>query len=323
MEMVKNWLYKILITPTWISVLIGKGLVLWQWLAGDIPPSVQYTIFVSFIFLTGIPHGAIDHLVEKETAKRLRKNFTMTTFLSKYLLTMLFYGFVWYLLPSVSLIVFLIISAWHFGETDIDKVPPTSLWSITRFIFGSFVLLYLLLLHAEETTPIIERIIQNNTSTLSIWMLAVEFKTFVLLSVLLLFMSFYFMANAKDKIDTDKIRLVRLSLILLSAYFLPLLPAFSLYFGGWHALSSFQSISHYLVRNPNIQAGLPIIRSTVHIWKKTLLFTCLASVGLISGVWYWHHFLQSWDPLPLLFIFLSLITMPHLTVMHRMNKVSI
>ena len=74
MDAVRKWSYKIFETPTLISVIAGCSLVLWQQWTGSLPPSVQITFFTLFIFLTGIPHGAIDHLVEKETAKRQQKS---------------------------------------------------------------------------------------------------------------------------------------------------------------------------------------------------------------------------------------------------------
>jgi beta-carotene 15,15'-dioxygenase len=323
MEMVKNWTYKILETPTLISVFAGLSLVVWQWMNGSIPPSVQITFFALFIFITGIPHGAIDHLVEKETAERHQKPFNLLFFLVKYVSTMLFYGLMWYVLPSISLLFFIVISAWHFGETDIDKAPSKPLWNITRFIFGGFTLLWILLFHAQETTPILERISQNNSFVMYIWSKAVEFTIAIITIFLLLFTAFFYLSFKKDKIKIDKNRFLRLSFILILTYFLPLSPAFSLYFGGWHALCSFKTIHDYLLKNRENSENQPPIYSAIKVWTKTLFFTFLAFVSLAFGVWYWLHFLQTWDPLPLLFIFLSLITLPHLNVMHGMNKANI
>ena len=323
MDAVKKWSNEIFETPTLISVIAGCSLVLWQQWTGSLSPSVQITFFTLFIFLTGIPHGAIDHLVEKETAKRQQKNFHLTFFLLKYLLTMVFYSLMWYIFPSVSLLFFLLMSAGHFGETDIEKAPPTILWNITRFSFGCFVLLWLLLFHAFETTPVLERISQNNTSVMLIWSAAVKFTTPLLISLALFTVALFYFANKKSAIYFETSRFLRLWLILVLTYFLPLLPAFALYFGGWHALCSFQTIHNYLLDNKEGSKNTLQPHSIMAIWTKTLLFTFLALMILTFAVWYWLHFLQTWDPLPLLFIFLSLITLPHLNVMHRMNKMSI
>ncbi len=318
MDKIKNSVFKLIETPTLISILLGFVLLFWQLLMGEIPPSVQLVFFAFFMFLTGIPHGAIDDLVEKETAKRRQKAFSLPIFLVKYLLTMLFYGFMWYVLPSLSLLFFLLISAWHFGETDIEKAPKTALWNATRFVFGSFILLFILLIHNVETTPILTRISENDDAVLSIWLFLIAVKIPILIGTFSTAFTLFYLANKKQSIVIDETRYGRLFLILLLTYFLPLLPAFALYFGGWHALSSFKTIHEYVSHSQENEYRSPIF-SILKTWSKTLFFSALAISSLAGATWYWLHFLQTWDPLPLLFIFLSLITLPHLNVMHKIN----
>jgi beta-carotene 15,15'-dioxygenase len=322
MDMVKNWANTIGKTPTLVSIILGSLLLIWQQLNGGLTPALEIGFFVFFLAISGIPHGAIDHLVEKETAQRQQKTFNLFFFLAKYLLTMAFYGLVWYFIPSFSLLFFLLISAWHFGETDIEKAPPTLLWNITRFTFGSFVLFWILLNHASETTPIMARISQKSENVVAIWSFFIDHRLAILLISGFIFCLFHTLSYLKTPITIDKNRLVRLSLILILTYFLPLLPAFALYFGGWHALSSFKTIQEYLVANQNANSKYTF-KSTFQIWTKTLFFTALAVIFMAFAAWYWLHFQQTWDPLPLVFIFLSLITLPHLNVMHGMNKANV
>ncbi len=300
-------------TPTWVSIFLGSLLLLWQLWAGALSDSVQVTFFAFFIFATGIPHGALDHLVEKETASRERKPFNLLVFLAKYLATMLFYTVVWFFVPTASLFFFLLISAWHFGETDLENAPNTPLWNAARFLFGVLVLSSLLLTHASETAPFWSRITQNAPISMSVWQFSVENKILILSILSLIFLVVFVQANRKSPVVFDKNRLFRLVLILTLAYFLPLLPAFALYFGGWHALCAFKSIYEYLTAQ-NPQA------SPLSIWLKSVPFTLLAFAFLAFALWYWQHFFQSFDPLPMLFVFLSLITLPHLGVMHSMNS---
>jgi beta-carotene 15,15'-dioxygenase len=322
MEVVKNWTYKILETPTWVSILAGTALVVWQFLMGSLPPSVQIAFFTFFIFLTGIPHGAIDHLVEKETAERVQKPFNLPVFLAKYLATMLFYGLAWYVMPSFSLLFFVLISAWHFGETDIEQAPATVLWHGTRFSFGCFVLLWILLFHAAETTPILARISQNSAVVMSVWQFSVDFTRLILLVSASIFTLFFILAHKNKAVNFDKIRFLRLGIILILIYFLPLLPAFALYFGGWHALNSFKAIHDYLMENRSDLAHKSLAYSVLKVWSKTLFFTFLAFSFMAFAAWYWFQYMQTWDPLPLLFVFLSLITLPHLNVMRKMNSIN-
>jgi len=101
---------------------------------------------------------------------------------------------------------------------------------------------------------------------------------------------------------------VYFSLVLALAYFLPLLPAFALYFGGWHALNTFGHISGFLDNE----------RTVWQLWKSALPFTLLSIVFLGMIVLVWSGLFSTIDPLPILFIFIAVITLPHLLVMQKM-----
>lgn len=317
----RNWFQTLLSVPTFISILLGLVLLLWQNLNTGLPPSVQIAFFILLLFATGIPHGAIDYLVEEKTANRQKVSFNLTIFLLKYLGTMGFYGLVWYAFPSVSLAIFLLISAWHFGETDIEKAPDTRLWNTTRFISGSLVIAWILLGHINETQPILERISQNNGHVMAIWAFMTRHIQGTLSVLFLAFISAFGVAYSRQALRFDKFRLCRLLILLVITHYLPLLPAFALYFCGWHSLCAFKTIQDYLTdTHINKRQNYDVLKSAFSIWSKTLLFTCIAFFALGFSTWYWLHYLNTWDPLPLLFIFLSLVTLPHLTVMHDMNK---
>ncbi len=320
MLLIKKWTYLFSKMPTVFSLFAGSVLVVWQGLSGSIPPSVQMAFFIVFLFVAGIPHGAVDHLVEAETAKRQQKIFRFPRFILKYVGIMLFYTVAWYFLPSLSLLFFLVISAWHFGETDIEKAPSTALWHLARFTFGSFVILLILLNHVDDTTPILNRISQKSDSVMSIWAILSIYKTVIWVNSFVISASFALFAYIQQPVYIDKRRYSILFLLLILTCFLPLLPAFALYFGGWHALSSFKMTHEYLVHKGDFFSPTQKWQSVFTVWKKTLFFTMLAFLSFVCATYYWLHFLKTWDPLPLLFIFLSLITLPHFNVMRAMNK---
>ena len=97
--------------------------------------------------------------------------------------------------------------------------------------------------------------------------------------------------------------------------FLPLLPAFALYFGGWHAIRSFELIYNYL----NLK-GSVVGRNPMRMWTKSLPMSALAGLFFAAGFYLWNKNNITWDPLPLSFIFLSIITLPHLDVMDQMIR---
>ncbi|MGF7216262.1 Brp/Blh family beta-carotene 15,15'-monooxygenase [Spirosoma lacussanchae] len=297
------------------SLLIAFGIILtgWQQLVGSIPDWAQWFVFGSLFIGAGIPHGALDHLISRQTALRTGHHFSWFRFLTRYLLLMAAYGLLWVFFPSFSLLLFLAGSAWHFGETDLENVPNTRLWTLTRFAMGGFVIGFILLTHATEVTPILERITYHHAMTLSVWNWAIHSAPQLWPFGVILTGGLFMLAHKQEPVLINWIRLSQMTIVLALGCWLPLLISFALYFGGWHALSSFQSIYIYLKHNQ------PNRLTASQLWIKSLPFTVLSLLGLaiFTGWWYSNAYQQ--DPLPVLFIFLSIITLPHLYALHGMN----
>jgi Brp/Blh family beta-carotene 15,15'-monooxygenase len=289
-------------------------LLIWQYFQGTLSQNIQVIFFVSLILLTGIPHGALDHLIQESTDKKLNKKYYFSGFIIKYVLIMALYALTWFWFSGLSLLIFLIISAWHFGETDLEKVPKNALiWSFTRLIYGFYILGFILLTHISEVEPIATKMVGSNNFVLIFWNFINLNVKQILYLLGLSFTTIFIVAQSKYLIDFDKIRILRLSLILVLSVWLPLLPAFALYFGGWHALCAFDNIHNYLRKDyPTLSFKL--------VYLKTLPFTFLAIVFLCAFLWYCNIYTQFFDPFPILFIFISLITLPHLIIAHQMNN---
>jgi Brp/Blh family beta-carotene 15,15'-monooxygenase len=301
-------------TPTWLTIGLGVGLLIWQYWQITIPYNTQLILFAILILLTGIPHGALDHLIQKTTDNQLNRKYDFIKFLVKYLLLMAIYALAWFWFAGFSLLFFLIISAWHFGETDIENAPKDApIWSFTRLVYGLYILAFILLTHADEASPVIEQMIGSQNKSLLFWnFIHQNVKQILYLSGLLL-STVIIVAQSRHFIEFDKARLFRLFLVLFISIWLPLLPAFALYFGGWHSLCAFDNIHNYLRKDyPNL--------SFKQVYLKALPLTAIALVFLGSFFWYQHHFMQQYNPFAILFIFISLITLPHLTIAHQMNS---
>ncbi len=301
-------------TPTLLTIAVGLAFVVYQRLAGPLPMPVQLVFCGLLLVVAGIPHGALDHLVERERAARLGKSFSLLRFLFNYLLTMGVYAGAWLLAPVPCLLVFLLISAWHFGETDLNNAPETAYWSLVRLSAGGFVLAFILLSHATETTPILVRIMQHDELGLLVWQSIVSRAGAVLRGWATLTLVLTMLAYGQRPAPIDAWRMVRLLTVMGLTYYLPLLPAFMLYFGGWHALSSFRSLRDYLPANTADPT-----EAAWKIWQQSLPLTGVAFGFLGVCAIGWHYLAPDLDPLPILFILLSLITLPHIGVMHTMH----
>ena len=300
-------------THTWLTVLLGLILLIWQFFQGSLPQNIQVIFFASLILLTGIPHGALDHLIQEATDKKLNKKYYFSGFIIKYILIMALYALAWFWFSGLSLLTFLIISAWHFGETDLEKVPKNALiWSFTRLIYGFYILAFILLTHIEEVRPIVNKMVENQTNMIIFWNFVNLNVKQILYLLGLSFTTIFIVAQSEYLIKFDKIRILRLGLILVLSAWLPLLPAFALYFGGWHALCAFDNIHDYLRKDhPDLTFKL--------VYLKSLPFTFVAAIFLCGFILYNNLYVHHFDPFPILFVFISLITLPHLLIAHQMN----
>jgi beta-carotene 15,15'-dioxygenase len=303
----------ILKVPTWITVFIGLMLLSWQHFEGGLSQNIQIIFFVSLILITGIPHGALDHLIQEATDKKFNRVYNAKLFLLKYLLIMLLYALTWYWFSGTSLIIFLLISAWHFGETDLENAPQDALiWSFTRLIYGFYILAFILLTHLDEVRPIVDRMIENQKSVMAFWNFITLNVKQILYLLGLSFTTIFIVAQSEFSIQFDKVRIFRLSAILIISAYLPLLPAFALYFGGWHALCAFDNIHVYLRKvHPALTFKL--------VYLKALPLTFVSIVFLGGFLLFFNLYAQYLDPFPILFIFISIITLPHLMIAHQMN----
>jgi Brp/Blh family beta-carotene 15,15'-monooxygenase len=298
---------------TWINAVAGIVLLCWQLIAGSIPMGWQVFYFVLMIGSAGIPHGALDHHVARASAAYAKKKFTIPGFLLRYVAVSFFYSYCWIKLPGISLIIFLLISAWHFGETDLHAAKNTWLWTLSRFLWGSLVLLILLLTHAEETTQLVLRITNQSANAITILEFFKQSGIFIAVSILLLCTISILIAHRQNHWQFKKGHIANLLIIIILTAYLPLLPAFALYFGGWHAIRSFEIIFTFLNKQNHEAAPTPVA-----MWKNAIPMTFLAAVGFVFMAFIWKGTGLNMDPLPFIFIFLSVITLPHLDVMDKL-----
>ena len=298
---------------TSINAFIGLILFAWQQFDGPIPMKIQLMYFAIMIGATGIPHGALDHIIAKTSAINNGQSFSIQQFLGRYILAILLYSASWIFFPGISLIIFLLISAWHFGETDLSNAVDTRAWNLSRMLWGSLVLMLILLSHFEETASVVLRITQGSgIAQETLEHLKIN-GIYYFSGVVCLFFAIAAISNHKNKISISYLYIINLVAILMLCSQLPLLPAFALYFGGWHAIKSFEIIFKYLHDAKEEMASKPLT-----LWKNALPMTFLAAFGFIFMAFIWNGTGLKMDPLPAIFIFLSIITLPHLDVMDKL-----
>ena len=108
-----------------------------------------YALIAIGLFLVGIPHGAMDH----KTGLFSDNKKINLSFIFKYLGVMSMAYLVWLISPTVALVTFILYSAWHFGETDIQEWKINS--KFVGFLWGLLMFSALFFSHVSELNVIL------------------------------------------------------------------------------------------------------------------------------------------------------------------------
>ena len=277
-----------------------------------IDPKTQMIVLLSLVFLVGVPHGALDFLVDEQNKEALQQKFSIKKFVSLYLLRLFSFALIW-IFPWVAFSIFMVFSIYHFGETDMAGLLKTKKKAgILYFAYGAFILGVLLLVHLpqiKDTLPVIKNFVENSDSYL--FLEANRYLIIIALGFMFIIAIVY--QKSIDNIEVTLPQLIRLIVLLAIITLLPLLMAFTFYFALWHSVLSVRNIfSYFKSFNNNKKFAV--------ICYKSILFSVLALGGMVMLYFVLSYFLPDMNMLFALLIILSVLTLPHLQVMHRMYQ---
>jgi Brp/Blh family beta-carotene 15,15'-monooxygenase len=251
------------------------------------------------IALAGIPHGSLDHKIALHRNQKL----SLPVFLIQYIASALFYLAVWAMAPGIALILFLILTAWHFGETDFVIFKFRNRYGWLIFLYGWCLTMWLLAQDKAALTHWLNIITRE--SALNGYF--IQFITYLPVESWFILLSLIVLING----DANKKSLALRFSFLLFLFLLSktsLLTGFILYFAGWHSLNALSHIKTKVFKKTNVKG---MIRQAVPATLAALFF-------LLGVAWLGNgHWLQN-QGLPALFILLSILTLPHMTEMHRL-----
>ena len=89
----------------------------------------EIELMTIIMFFVGIPHGAADTLMYQQIINQNNrnnyyfKNIKIVLFYVIYVSLCLLYGVLWYVMPQLSFVIFILISSYHFGSIHfIDEI---------------------------------------------------------------------------------------------------------------------------------------------------------------------------------------------------------
>jgi len=277
---------------------------------------LQFIIFVTGIIFLGIPHGAADLLVATQNNLNENKPLSKLKFFINYLGHLILFALSLWFFPLPATLLFIIFSAYHFGETDLYQFKTNNITGLLFIIsYGMIIINVILLSHFEEAKLLLKILTLNSKQTAIINLL--EQYRYIILSFSALFFFIctfiYFLVNNKDQNNHGEF-LVQLTIIISILFFLPLILGFTFYFIVWHSVLSLSNIVSYL-RKDNLFAA-------TYITKQISIYSMLAIAGIIliglSGFMFMDHSSMTLS----IFLGLAVLTEPHMQIMHEMYNIT-
>jgi len=252
------------------------------------------------IVLIGLPHGALDGAVAMHLGIVQRFS-DLARFMIVYIALAALVVVTWTVAPSISLILFLIISMLHFGAGDV-KNGQGSLGFTEALAHGGLAIVGISQFHRGEVNEIFAYLTNRDTAT--VW-LAIDILT---VGVIVAVFTCIVQASKNPKWATTVLELLLLGIVYAIA---PPLLGFAIYFCCVHSARHFRKI--YATIKETVASG--------NIKNQAILFTVISWIA--AGVAFWM-FADFADPRPTIlritFIGLAALTVPHMILIDGISR---
>jgi Brp/Blh family beta-carotene 15,15'-monooxygenase len=278
------------------------------------PINIQQQLVVLFItlFVLGIPHGALDFYIDQKinhTESKKHKYF----FLAKYILNMVAYALVWYFLPTIAIVIFIGLTAYHFGEIDWLGKSYTGIHKIVYSVLGLSWILFLLSKNIDTAIDVFVLLGQSKVQAaayidIAKIVLPISKASLVMLHIILFFTNRYFFSDSKQFFFA----VMQIGCLTILNMILPLWLCFGFYFGLWHSILSFDKIRQEFGMENNLAGWKSLL-------SKALPYALTAWTGIVLFIYF---SLETWtiqEVLPLLFIGIAVLALPHLQVFTKIK----
>ena len=275
--------------------------------------NISSLICLFLILIIGVSHGSLDHEKGKKLFKILNIK-SISFFYLSYVLISILVIFIWIIIPSSSLIIFLAVASYHFGKEDTQfLISENSYFNKLLFFFkGLLIILAPMFFHFYETISIFKLLLVDNEifySTLAF----IEVNKILHLLIILSTLSSIYLFFSKFEIKKFTIFLDYFSILILNYYLDPLV-AFTFYFCFLHSIRHSITLINE-IDNQNFTNGVKVFT------KKALPLTILTAIFCLIGLYLLNN---SYDLnssiLKLIFIGLASLTFPHILLEYFLEK---
>ncbi len=257
-----------------------------------------------FLVLTiGVSHGANDVSIFFKDQKADIKS--IIRFIFKYSLIVVLGIGMFFVIPDVVLVLFMMVSGFHFGQEHFESYEfEASLLSYLFYLsYGLLIIMSLIHIHHIDSLPVINELVWTPLNSDHTYWIVVSLVTVTAISGII----------RLRKVGWQRLLIEFLFLLIIYMLFLTstLVWGFAIYFVLWHSVPSMKNQIHHLYGNVNSETILRYIKSSLLYWIAAIVFLAIL-----------YYLLKDNEALFLTIIvaFLGGITFPHVFVMHKLNK---
>jgi Brp/Blh family beta-carotene 15,15'-monooxygenase len=274
------------------------------WLASFFSNNFQIILGFTFIFTFGILHGANDLLlIEKNNNKKNTFHFIKSLII--YVLIVILCAILFYLIPWLTLILFVLVSAFHFGEQqwrELIHIYPFVIRYSIYLTYGLFIFFLLFIFHTSEVEKIIFDISKFKITSLLIPLL---FKIFGIVFIITIGYTYFIYESLRVKILAELFYLLVFTIIFKAS---SLIWGFTIYFILWHSIPSILEQMNFLYGKFSFHNFKCYCRSAALYWFISiigiiLLYYLLRNKELFNAIF---------------FSFMAAITFPHAFIITKM-----
>lgn len=283
-----------------LSILLS---FLGLWLTSFMNNKTQIIVGFILILSVGIAHGANDLLLIKKINEvnspaywRILLNYVLIV-----LLAVVLFSFI----PWLGMLLFIIISSYHFGQQHWEKINIyQDKWLTVLFhsVYGAFILLLLFQFHEKEVMTILFGITGIKLSFINITLLLYTL-TFILL---VMFLFNYYNFKVFQKIVAVELLYLLVFTIIFKVG--SLIWGFAIYFILWHSIPSLFDQMKFLFGEVSLSTFKRYCKSAFLYWLISIL-----------GIVILYFLLKDYKIFDSIFFsFLAAITFPHVFVIEKM-----
>ncbi|UZO82283.1 Brp/Blh family beta-carotene 15,15'-dioxygenase [Aquimarina sp. ERC-38] len=278
---------------------------------------VQFAIILIVFTFLGLPHGSMDHIIfRKLRDSQDEKSTTDKAYIYSSILKMVLFALVWFISPLIGFVAFILMSAYHFGESQLYSYLPSENRKVSQLLYllwGVTLLCSIMIIHLESTQKALFSIFPYFTQEHDFYKFIESNALFLFLGLQLanLFGFIYLFINKFMKTLDFVLEILILFSLICVFYYTPLFIGFIFYFGVWHSIKAMQQI--FMFRSKK-GASYTIKK----YYKETFLYSILTLFGLIGIIIIDRYFNLLGDYTLLFFILISILTAPHFLLFGKM-----